>query len=185
MQRSEFGWVVSGGKAGIVRGQESCFLAATEFDILVEGKSLDMFKELQEATERMRATEDDMLAVMDPPLEVAATELAEKAVTPSGEAVDDYCERHYQETMTRDENGRYIVSHPFILEKVKLLGSSMQHAALMFLMQERRWQQDEHLYREVRKFFQEYITKVARSCRELKAEKCVICRITVSLEQPL
>ncbi|XP_044596687.1 uncharacterized protein LOC123273348 [Cotesia glomerata] len=69
---------------------------------------------------------------------------------------DSTCENHYQQTTTRDVDGRYIVKLPFRVDNVDF-GNSKNQAYKRFLSLQRRLNSDSQLKIEYNKVMQEYI----------------------------
>ncbi|XP_029054823.2 uncharacterized protein LOC114882114 [Osmia bicornis bicornis] len=66
------------------------------------------------------------------------------------------CEQHYQDHVTRDKTGRYIVALPFN-EKKTQLGESRSRALNRFLSLERKFKRDPELKREYSDVIKEYL----------------------------
>lgn len=72
----------------------------------------------------------------------------------SDEEID--CEKHYQETHTRTESGRYVVRLPFKTNTFPLLGKSKFMAEKRLMAMERRFEKIPHIKKEYIKFMDEY-----------------------------
>lgn len=73
---------------------------------------------------------------------------------------EEKCEEIYQNTTTRDADGRYVVQLPLkntIEETVKACGETRQQAALRLKQLERKFERDEHLKLEYKKVIHEYL----------------------------
>ncbi|XP_062534632.1 uncharacterized protein LOC134203798 [Armigeres subalbatus] len=75
-----------------------------------------------------------------------------KALTPD----EQLCEDHFQNTIARDETGRYVVRLPLKEEKVSMLGDSYTSALRRFQHMEKRFVADEDLRRSYTEFLEEY-----------------------------
>ncbi|XP_076397876.1 uncharacterized protein LOC143266125 [Megachile rotundata] len=71
---------------------------------------------------------------------------------------EERCERHFQETHTRDSNGRYIVCLPFIRDPVATLKPSRSTALKLMLNCERRLASNDSLKESYGSFMKEYLT---------------------------
>ncbi|XP_055527328.1 uncharacterized protein LOC129719944 [Wyeomyia smithii] len=75
-----------------------------------------------------------------------------KALTPD----EQFCEEHFQSTVTRDETGRYVVRLPLKEDKVEMLGDSYPAAVRRFQQMEKRFFTDKHLCKSYSEFMEEY-----------------------------
>lgn len=76
-------------------------------------------------------------------------DIAEHTKTPH------YCEEHFNSTVTRDTDGRYIVAIPF-KENLEKLGNSMHHAEKRLITLERKLARQPDIREEYTKFLDEY-----------------------------
>ncbi|XP_062557229.1 uncharacterized protein LOC134222100 [Armigeres subalbatus] len=70
---------------------------------------------------------------------------------------EEDCEAHFQETVTRDEDGRYVVRYPKRIGFEEMIGESKSIALQRFQQLERRLGRDTELQKQYREFMQEYI----------------------------
>ncbi|XP_073959815.1 uncharacterized protein [Choristoneura fumiferana] len=73
---------------------------------------------------------------------------------------EEKCEEIYQNTTTRDADGRYVVQLPLkktIEETVKSCGNTKQQAVLRLKQLERKFERNEHLKAEYKKVIHEYL----------------------------
>jgi len=69
---------------------------------------------------------------------------------------ENYCERLFVETTTRDQDGRFTVALPFKIPPPLNLGNSLKVAQAMFIRMERRLDRDPELKAEYSNFLNEY-----------------------------
>ncbi|XP_065078787.1 uncharacterized protein LOC135701780 [Ochlerotatus camptorhynchus] len=77
---------------------------------------------------------------------------SEKAFTPD----EQFCEEHFQQTISRDENGRYVVHLPLRKELVSLIGDSYTPALRRLLSMEKKFAVDENFHEEYSNVMEEY-----------------------------
>lgn len=70
---------------------------------------------------------------------------------------EENCERHYSETVTRSDEGRYVVRLPF-KDDPHLLGDSRSMATRRFYKIEQKLAKNEELHREYAAFMSEYLS---------------------------
>ncbi|XP_045463814.1 uncharacterized protein LOC123673372 [Harmonia axyridis] len=70
---------------------------------------------------------------------------------------NEFCEKHFVESYSRQRDGRFKVKIPF-KENIKKLGKSKQMALKRFEGLEKRLKQNQHLREHYNKFMQEYLT---------------------------
>lgn len=99
-------------------------------------------------------------AIVSPPLESLIQRFWEVEDIPGQDesiSDDEFCERHFQETHQRSEDGRYIVKLPF-KSNVNELGDSRAHALKRFMMLEKRLIRNPDLRDQYAVFMTEYQT---------------------------
>ncbi|XP_053686415.1 uncharacterized protein LOC128735957 [Sabethes cyaneus] len=69
---------------------------------------------------------------------------------------EQHCEAHFQQTVERDQDGRYIVRLPLREEVLPPLGDSYPAELRRFLTMERKFSKDENLRKAYHDFIQEY-----------------------------
>lgn len=84
-------------------------------------------------------------------------EVEEVATPVQPAAPHNSCERFYEQTTTRDIDGRFIVRLPF-KESKSLLGSSFKAAHQRLLSMERKFQNAPEFYNDYKSFLDEYLT---------------------------
>ncbi|XP_073960792.1 uncharacterized protein [Choristoneura fumiferana] len=99
---------------------------------------------------------------------------------------EEKCEEIYQQTTTRDENGRYVVQLPLkmdIADTVKVCGNTKQLAVSRLEQLERRFARNEQLKTEYTKVIHEYLqlnhmkkVEVEDECHEDLKEMKAICK---------
>lgn len=106
----------------------------------------------------------------------AIEELTDK--TPRSQEEED-CESHFQHTVARDENGRYVVRYPKRIGFHEMIGESKNTAMRRFQQLERRFGRDSNLRKRYREFMQEYLDlghmKLVGTVENIGEEKRTVC----------
>ncbi|XP_018397196.1 PREDICTED: uncharacterized protein LOC108775361 [Cyphomyrmex costatus] len=129
LQKTKLGWVVSGSTYGHSNSMAVASCHITSINNLE--KSLSRFWEVEH--------------------DVASE--CKVQYTPEGQR----CETQFQENVSRDPEGRFIVKLPINDDKMQQLGESYEIAKRRFLKLERRLSFQPEVYSQYKKFMQEYI----------------------------
>ncbi|XP_038106731.1 uncharacterized protein LOC119766322 [Culex quinquefasciatus] len=97
------------------------------------------------------ATEEDLNAKLERLWEVENFDVG-KVLTPEQQLVED----HFKRTVSRSNDGRYMVRLPLREELVSLIPNSYATAERRFLAMEKRLSADEHLKEEYQRFMDDY-----------------------------
>lgn len=126
LQNTVFGWVVSGQNATPYTASAWCHVSNSTLVPL--DKQLQQFWEIEQPTVTAKSYSHE----------------------------DDACEQKFRNTVTRNEEGRYIVRLPFKIDP-KMLGNSLQAATKRFYNLERRFEKHLELKGNYSSFMAEYI----------------------------
>lgn len=127
LQKSLLGWLVSGQVGGFVVKK-----------IMQTSCNLSVIEELNETIHKF--------------WEVESYQKAKKL-----DSEEEYCERHFEKTYSRQPDGRFIVKLPVKEEIAKLLDNSREVALKRFLSLERKFKNKPELEAQYAKFMQEYL----------------------------
>lgn len=136
---------------GVRKGKPGAPIAqATEFGWILSGKTNKNLKENHSNAVSLitQINIDDELRKF--------WELEEIKDTPEMSAEDMECEKHFETTHTRMEDGRYVVALPFKKE-IKMLGNSKKAAMSQLFQLEKRFLKQKELKDQYIKFMEEYI----------------------------
>lgn len=125
LQNTVFGWVVSGRNLSPRKGAVVCHVSNRALVPL--DQQVQQFWELEEPIAKSKKHSVE----------------------------EDECERHYRDTVSRDNTGRYIVRLPFAADP-KSLGNSLRIATKRFYNLERKFEQRLELKAEYASFMAEY-----------------------------
>lgn len=133
LQKTVFGWVVSGG--GPANGQGNTH--RSQYNCLTSQEKFHYDKSLHEVLKNFWEVEE-----VQPPRRVLSSE-------------EGMCEEHFRQTTTRDDNGRFIVRLPF-KEDPESLGCSFTPANRRFQLLEKKFERNTNLRDQYGAFMEEY-----------------------------
>lgn len=126
---TKFGWLISGPIQSLHNNNDTvhCNHSTTHYDEQLQGQ-LTRFFELETVTEQKPTSNEER-----------------------------ECERHFTQTTTREEDGRFVVTVP-LRESPQQLGDTYQQALSRFISLERRFKRDPSFKAQHDEFIREYIS---------------------------
>lgn len=137
LQKTVLGWVVSGSYA-FTKNLAYPNIACS--NLILQNNSIELNQDLEMSVHKFWEMEN-----VQPKCELSKLSHEEQ-----------FCERHFEKTVTRDASGRFIVSIPFNSQLIEL-GESKDRALDRFIHLEQRLLKNPELYSAYTKFMREYI----------------------------